>query len=93
MEQVIVDIPKEAETWEPPVLRTETPEPETQPSAADVFFMQYAVCILVLTALLILRLCDQNAYADVLGTFRAQSAAPDLPWTDALVTFVGSLWN
>lgn len=92
MDQVIVDIPKEAEAWEPPVLRTEEETPRTE-SAADVFFMQYAVCILVLTALLILRLCDQNAYSGVIDTFRSQSDAPDLPWTDALLSLIAGLWS
>ena len=60
---------------------------------ADVFFMQYAVCILVLTALLVLRLCDQNAYTAVTDTFREQTSAPDLPWTQQLIALVGSLWK
>lgn len=91
MEQVIVDIPKE-ETWKPPVLREED-IPEDHTSAADVFFMQYAVCILVLTAVLFLRLLDQSACSSVVGTFREQSAAPDLPWTDALISLIAGLWK
>lgn len=91
MDEVIVEIPEE-QHWEPPVL-TKSEEPEEHSSAADVFFMQYAVCIFVLTALLILRLCDQSAYTAVTDTFREQSSAPDLPWTQQLMALVGSLWS
>jgi hypothetical protein len=91
LDEVIVSIPEETH-WEPPVLtRTETPEDHSSP--ADIFFLQYAVCIFVLTALLVLRLCDQCAYADVTATFREHSSAPDLPWTQQLAALVGSLWN
>lgn len=91
MEQIIVDIPKE-ETWEPPVVRKED-IPEEHASAADVFFMQYAVCILVLTAAFLLRLLDGEAYSGVTAAFREQSAAPDLPWTNALISLVTNLWK
>lgn len=91
MEEVIVEIPEE-QHWEPPVLTKEA-ENEEPSSPADVFFMQYAVCILVLTALLVLRLCDQSAYTSVTDTFREQTSAPDLPWTQQLIALVGSLWK
>ena len=45
------------------------------------------------TALLVLRLCDQGAYASVTDTFRERSSAPDLPWTDQLISLAGSLWK
>ena len=91
MDEVIVEIPEEKE-WQPPVL-TKTEAPEDHSSPVDIFFMQYAVCILVLTALLVLRLCDQGAYASVTDTFRERSSAPDLPWTDQLISLAGSLWK
>ena len=91
MEEVIVEIPEE-KRWEPPVL-TQAEASEDHSSPADVFFMQYAVCIFVLTALLILRLCDQSAYTSVTDTFREQTSAPDLPWTQHLLSLVGSLWK
>ncbi len=91
MDEVIVEIPEE-QHWEPPVL-TKAEEPEDHSSPADVFFMQYAVCILVLTALLVLRLCDQGAYSTVTETFREHSSAPDLPWTAQLAALAGSLWS
>jgi hypothetical protein len=91
MNDVIVEIPEE-QSWEPPVLRESDPEPEHH-SMADIFFMQYAVCILVLTTLLLLRLFDQSAYTQVTDTFRTQSSAPDLPWTEQLFGLAGSLWK
>lgn len=92
MEEVIVDIPtaETAQPWEPPVVE-EPKAPEG--SAADVFFLQYAVCILLLTALLLLRLCDESAYRSVTGAFRTQSDAPDLPWAAAFIEFVRNLWR
>ncbi len=92
MAEVIVDIPNESENWEPPVL-CEKPEQEETHRAADVFFMQYTACILVLTALFLLRLCDQNAYGGVVDTFRAQTSEPDLPWVSQLIALVGELWK
>lgn len=96
MEQIIVDLPEEQPAgWEPPVLRREeTASPQEEPAhAADVFFLQYAAAILLLTALLVLRVFDRNAFAAVIDTFRAQSNSPDLPWADALITYLGSLWS
>ena len=92
MEEVIVEIPEE-QHWEPPVLMESEPEPTERSSPADVFFMQYAVCIIVLTTLLILRLCDHDAYTSVTDTFREHSSAPDLPWTQSLMDLAGGLWK
>ena len=84
MDEVLIEIPEE-QCWQPPVLREGTTEkPESQSSPADVFFMQYAVCIIMVTVLLLLRLLDQSAYLTVAGTFREHCAAPAPAWTEML---------
>ena len=101
MDNVIVEIP-EGETWEPPALTEAQPVAEEPPepapsaapdSAADVFFMQYAVCILLLTAVLVLRVLDASTFGNTLETFRNNTACPDEPWVTGLFRYIGSLWS
>ena len=95
MEQVIVDIPQvqDEPKWTPPAVELQEEPGERVQSAADVFFMQYAVCILLLTALLLLRLCDREAGDSVTAAFRAQSSAPDAPWVTQFMALIGGLWS
>ena len=95
MEQVIVDIPQvqDEPKWTPPAVELQEEPGERVQSAADVFFMQYAVCILLLTALLLLRLCDREASEGVTAMFRAQSSAPDAPWVTQFMALIGGLWS
>ena len=101
MDNVIVEIP-EGETWEPPALTEAQPVAEEPPepapsaapdSAADVFFMQYAVCILLLTALLAVRLFDESVFHSTMETFRTRTQSPAEPWVTELFRFIGSLWS
>ena len=95
MEQVIVDIPQvqDEPKWTPPAVELQEEPGERVQSAADVFFMQYAVCILLLTALLLLRLCDREASEGVTAMFRVQSSAPDAPWVTQFMALIGGLWS
>lgn len=99
MEDVIVEIPQPSEEtpWEPPVLKTEVhegkPEKKDVQSAADVFFMQYVICILVLTLLLVIRLYDEELFRDVTNTFSERMHAPSVPWAENLVQTVRGLWS
>lgn len=97
MEDVIVEIPVQTEEteWQPPVLRTEERKerPESPRSAADVFFMQYVICILVLTLLFVVRLYDEALFRDVTETFREQTHAPSEPWAEELMLLVKGLWS
>lgn len=93
MEKVTVEIPAHPEgVWAPPVLHGEPPEEKPQ-SAADVFFAQYVVCILLLTLLLVLRLYDEGAFVQVTETFRSRTAAPSEAWAEAAAAAVRSLWS
>ncbi|MBR3630897.1 MAG: hypothetical protein IKN55_10590 [Oscillospiraceae bacterium] len=93
MEKVIVEIPEDRDTWEPPVLKTaEVTEPPKQ-SAADVIFAQYIVCVLLLTAMLLLRVYDETAFDQVTGLFRSRSGAPSEPWAAAVAAVVQGLWS
>lgn len=99
MEDVIVEIPQPTEEtpWEPPVLKTEVheeqPEKKDMQSAADVFFMQYVICILVLTLLLVIRLYDETLFRDVTETFQTRTHAPSEPWAEAFLSMVRGLWS
>ena len=55
--------------------------------------MQYIVCILLLTAVLVLRLFDREAFAAVAETFRTRTEAPDAAWAAACVQTVAQLWS
>lgn len=93
MEHVTVEIPAHPEGgWEPPVLRGEPVQEEPQ-STADVFLAQYAVCILLLTVLLILRLYDDGTFAQVAETFRSRTTAPSEAWAEAAAAAVKGLWS
>ncbi|MBR7039629.1 MAG: hypothetical protein IKI21_10340 [Oscillospiraceae bacterium] len=92
MEEVIVEIPEEdGSGWQPPTIE-KRPAGEA-PCAGDVFFMQYIVCILLLTAVLVLRLFDREAFAAVAETFRTRTEAPDAAWAAACVQTVAQLWS
>lgn len=95
MEDVIVEIPQAAkDTWIPPVL-TEKPQEEhgRVQSTADVFFMQYMICILLLTLLLVIRLYDEGVFTEVAENFRNSTAAPSEPWAESFLTMVRNLWK
>lgn len=97
MEDVIVEIPAEEAEWQPPVLKTELreehPPKESGQSAADVFFMQYVICILLLTLLLVVRLYDEALFKSVTDTFQARTHAPSEPWAEELILMVRGLWS
>ncbi|MCR4646891.1 MAG: hypothetical protein K5695_16045 [Oscillospiraceae bacterium] len=93
MDNAIIEIPDDRDTWEPPVVHAVKPAEEPPQSPADVFFAQYIVCILLLTVLLILRLYDEGLFDDVTGLFRSRSGAPSEPWAEAAASALRSLWS
>ena len=54
--------------------------------------MQYTICILLLTAVLVLRLLDDAAYTEVADTFARRTAAPDTGWAAAALDYIRTLW-
>ncbi|MBQ8927322.1 MAG: hypothetical protein IJ055_03485 [Oscillospiraceae bacterium] len=89
-EEVVVEMAQEA-AWTPPVLKRE--RVRVKQSCADVFFIQYAACVLMLTALLVIRLYDEAAFDNAVAAFRAQTQAPDETWADSLLALAASLWS
>ena len=92
-EQVVVEIPPQEEegTWTPPVLRHTQGRPGQ--SCADIFFVQYAACVLMLTALFVIRLYDAAAFDGAVDSFRQQTQAPSETWMDSLMQLAASLWS
>ena len=93
MEKVIVEIPEDRDTWEPPVVKGAEPAEESPQYAADVLFAQYIVCVLLLTVLLMLRLYDEGLFDGVTGLFRSRTGAPSEPWAEAFAAAVQGLWS
>ena len=96
-EDTILEIPERTEEepgWQPPVLtKAEIPENPHSQSCADVFFVQYIICILLLTALFAVRLYDANVFRDTVNLFDERSHADSEPWILHLIELVKSLWN
>lgn len=89
MEQVIVEIPEDQqEGWQPPVLR-QVREAARHESCFDIFFAQYAVCILVLTVLLTLRVFDEGAFRVVTERFCTEGTGV----TTAVTELAKQLWS
>ena len=94
-ENIILEIPELNENspeWQPPVLRKEE-MPEKKQSCADVFFIQYSVCMIVLTLLFLVRLWDEQSFQNAVSLFHAQTHADSESWLLALIEQVKQLWN
>ncbi len=101
MQDVSVNIPEyEAEEgWKPPVITEFAPEeedeqaPEKIESVADVFFMQYIGCIIILTVLLIVRILDEPAFSHTAEQFLNYSRMPSEQWAVQAVEYICNLWR
>ncbi len=92
-ENVILDIPESSENgWQPPVLKKEE-IPEDPQSCADIFFMQYIICILLLTALFSIRIYDEKIFQNTIAIFQQRTHADSESWILHLIALVQSLWN
>ncbi|MBR7083759.1 MAG: hypothetical protein IKI37_01030 [Oscillospiraceae bacterium] len=97
-EDVILEIPEQEDSendelpeWTPPVLRkTEIPERQ---SCADIFFIQYVVCIVILTILFSVRLWDEQSLQNAVHEFVQGIHADSEPWVLSFIAWVKSLWN
>lgn len=99
-DDVILEIPEQLEDedgeleWQPPVLKkAELTEKKHLQSCADIFFMQYVVCILILTALFAVRIYDESIFQNTVNLFESYSHAPSEPWVEQLISLVKSLWS
>ena len=97
---VVLEIPEQIENadgeleWQPPVLRHAEPsEKKHSQSCADVFFMQYIICIFLLTILFAVRLYDESAFQNAVHLFENYSHAPSEPWMEQLINSIQNLWS
>ncbi len=88
MEETHIEIPDSTEDgWQPPVLKKvpAVKKPTHASRCTDIFFVQYAVCVLLLTSLLLLKLYHPASYADALSFYRTLIQAPTEPCIAALL--------
>ncbi len=97
MEETIIEIPEQKTegTWEPPILshREASQRPGKQQSCADVFFAQYVICILLLTAVFLIKLYEPKLYETILEQFTVQISAPDEEWAARFMEYLKSKWS
>lgn len=96
MEETVIEIPEAApeEGWQPPVLTQQKSEkPPKIQSCADVFFIQYVVCILLLTAVFAIRYYDRALCDSMLTGFQEQTHAPTEVFVTELIAFLQSQWS
>ncbi|MEE5992000.1 MAG: hypothetical protein V3G42_02025 [Oscillospiraceae bacterium] len=101
MQDVSVNIPEyqEDEGWQPPMITEFAPEetdeqaPEKIQSVADVFFMQYIGCIIILTVLLIIRILDEPTFRHMAELFLNYSRMPSETWAVEAVEAIRNLWR
>ncbi|MBE6875933.1 MAG: hypothetical protein E7496_04295 [Ruminococcus sp.] len=95
-DEIILEIPEqnpgeeEASEWIPP---EKTEVPEKKQSCADVFFIQYIICIVVLTILFAVRLWDVQSFQNAVNQFESATHADSLPWILDIIEQVKQLWN
>lgn len=99
-DEIILEIPEQIETeegeseWQPPVLKkAELTEKKQLQSCADVFFIQYITCVLILTALFAIRIYDESIFQNAINLFENYSHAPSEIWIEELINWVKNLWN
>ena len=97
-DEVILEIPEQnpedekTSEWIPPVLKKAEP-PEKKQSCADVFFIQYIICIVILTVLFSVRLWDEQSFQNAVNLFEMHTHAESLPWVLEIIERVKQLWN
>lgn len=94
-EEVILEIPEQDEEfpeWQPPILK-KAEIPEKKQSCADIFFMQYVICIVLLTILFSVRLWDGQSFQNAVDQFEAYTHMPSEPWVLTAIEWVKQLWN
>ncbi len=97
MPETIIEIPdlQQGENWVPPVIMEQTDSfaPAQKRSCIDIFFAQYAICIILITVVLLLRLLDPISAAEAESRFVSAITQPDASWVRTLAEALSSLWN
>lgn len=93
MEETCVQIPESnlEDGWQPPVL--EKRRTNKKDRCSDIFFAQYAACILLVTGLLTLRVWDDALYSRLVERFCAETAAPSEIWAEEAAGYLQTLWS
>ncbi|MBQ7012505.1 MAG: hypothetical protein IJN11_01120 [Oscillospiraceae bacterium] len=98
MEETIIEIPQdESGSWQPPVLtHAETQKRgRTRKSEriADIFLIQYALCILFMTAVFTIR-CVDPAWCDAMTEqFLSQMHSPDAAIAEQAAAIMEDAWK
>lgn len=96
MEETVIEIPEASpeEGWQPPVVTSREIGPQTKIQRyTDVFFIQYVVCMLLVTAFLVINLLDRSL-GDSLGqTFLSRCHAPTNEQISELFLFLQNQWK
>ncbi len=96
MEETVIEIPSSdsEEGWQPPVLTHKIPEkPPKLQSCTDVFFMQYVICILLVTAVFVIRYYDSGLCETTMQNFLAWTHAPTERVLTELIAYLQNQWS
>ncbi len=96
MEETIIEIPQTdpEEGWQPPVLTYAEPDKKRKEQRySDVFFIQYVICLLLVTGVYIIRLLDGTCFERITKLFLDLTHAPTPAWITEAFAFIQNLWN
>lgn len=97
MEEIRIEIPQETEengTWQPPVLTKAEPSGrKSMQNCADVFFMQYVLCVLIVTAVLTIRFFNAPLYETLITQFCAHTQSPTESAVEQVIALVQAQWS
>lgn len=96
MEETIIEIPQTdpEEGWQPPVLTHAEPDKKRKEQRySDVFFIQYVICLLLVTAIYVICLLDGTCFERITQHFLELTHAPAPAWITEAFTFIQNLWN
>ncbi len=96
MDETIIEIPEAdpEEGWQPPVLTQEhTEPPRSSQRVSDVFFIQYVICLLVITAFFTVRCFAPDLAQNALDSFFTNTHAPSEAFAEALLAHLQSRWS
>ncbi len=96
MDETIIEIPEAdpEEGWQPPVLTQEHSEvPRSAQRVSDVFFIQYVICLLVITAFFTVRCFAPELAQNALDGFFSHTHTPTEAFAESLLARLQSAWS